>query len=567
MLVSLTIRNVVLIDRLELTFHGGLCVLTGETGAGKSILLDALGLALGARGDSGLVQKSKTDDNAQAVVTAEFTLPEGHPAFELLEKNGLDAPAPDETLILRRLLSAEGRSRALVNDQPVSAGLLREIGETLVEIEGQFASRGLLNDTTHRQTLDAFAGLEGDCRNVGGAFRDWRSAVSALEAAEAAAEKAREEEEYLRHVTAELEALAPEPGEEESLAETRALLQHGEMLTEAINEALAELSDADGAEARLSRARRTLTRVADKAGGRLDPVIDALDRISDQTAEAVSAIERTGADLTGDPGQLEAAEERLFALRAVARKHRTDVDTLPALLETLRGQIASIDKSDERIAALKSTAEDCRARYAKGAETLSAARAKHAKKLDRAVMAELKPLKLGKTTFRTAIERLDEARWGESGIDHVAFEVSTNPGAAPGPLARIASGGELARIMLALKVVLSEANPVSTLVFDEVDSGIGGATAAAVGERLNRLGESIQVLVVTHSPQVAARGAHHLRVIKGETKADLGPRTTTRVDELSAPDRTEEIARMIAGARITDEARAAAAKLMSGQSR
>ena len=444
---------------------------------------------------------------------------------------------------------------------------MREIGGTLVEIEGQFASQGLLSDATHRRTLDAFSKLIDDRDGIAGAFRAWREAVSELEAAEESARKAREEEDYLRHVAEELEALDPRTGEEESLAETRALLQHGEMLTEAMNAALADLTDADGAEAKLAHARRMLTRVADKAGGRLDPVIDALDRIADEAADAVAAVERVGADLSGDPGRLEAAEERLFALRAAARKHRTEVDKLPALLERFRDQIASIERSEETLTALKTAVEDKRAVYIDRADSLSAKRSAGARKLDKAVMRELKPLKLGKTVFSTSIVKLDEAQWGEAGVDHVVFEVATNPGSAPGPLARIASGGELARIMLALKVVLSEANPVPTLVFDEVDSGIGGATAAAVGDRLDRLGEKIQVLVVTHSPQVAARGAHHLRVIKGEAKANAGRRTTTRVDELSDPDRTEEIARMIAGARITDEARAAAAKLRAGQSR
>ena len=431
----------------------------------------------------------------------------------------MDAPAPGEALILRRVLSAEGRSRALINDQPVSAGLMREIGEMLVEIEGQFASRGLLNDATHRETLDAFGGLDAKGEAVRAAFRAWRAAVADLEAAEAAARTAREEEDYLRHVAEELDALDPQPGEEDSLAETRALLQHGEMLGEAITAALSELTEADGADARLARARRTLTRVADKAGGRLDPVIDALDRIADQAAEAIAAVERAGSELACDPGRLEAAEERLFALRAAARKHRTTVDALPALRETFHAQLAAIETSGERLETLRAVAGDLRAMYVEHAEALSAARGARAKKLDAAVKRELKPLKLEKAVFQTAIERLDEPRWGETGIDHVAFEVSTNKGTAPGPLARIASGGELARIMLALKVVLSEANPVPTLVFDEVDSGIGGATAAAVGERLNRLGQNIQVLVVTHSPQVAARGAHHLRVIKSETRA------------------------------------------------
>lgn len=564
MLASLTIRDVVLIDRLELKFHKGLCVLTGETGAGKSILLDSLGLALGARGDASLVRRAPDGTKTQAAVTAEFQLPAGHIASAALEEHGIEPPRPGEPLILKRVLSADGRSRAFINDQPASIGLLRDIGEMLVEIEGQFASRGLLNAATHRDTLDAFAGLATHRAEVAKAWREWRKAADAYEDARAEAKKAREEEEYLRHVTAELEELDPKPGEEEALAQSRALLQHAEQLMEAVNAAMADLTGSEGAEARIAGAHRTLSRQSDKAAGRLDEVLQALDRAADQAAEAVGMIEGAAADFAADPQELEASEERLFALRAAARKHRTDVDGLAALMDSYRVKLASLDEAGDRLSALEEAATAARARYAELAEELSAARRRGAEGLDIAVAKELTPLKLDKTTFYTRIKALDEAHWGETGIDRVTFEVSTNPGAAPGPLDKIASGGELARIMLALKVVLSEANPVSTLVFDEVDAGIGGATAAAVGERLDRLGEEIQVLVVTHSPQVAARGAHHLRVMKGEEAAASGAATTTRVDELSDPDRREEIARMIAGAQITDEARAAAAKLIAG---
>ena len=562
MLVSLALRDVVLIDRLELTLQNGLCVLTGETGAGKSILLDALGLATGARGDASLVRTGPGGTRKQATISAEFAVPPDHPAAALLDANGLDAPGPGEPLILRRVLGGDGRSRAFVNDQPIGIGLLRELGESLVEIEGQFASRGLLNAATHRAALDDFAGIEALAAKTADRHGAWRAAMDAHAAAAAALDKARADEDYLRHAGAELDALDPQPGEDATLAASRTALMNAGKLVAAVADALAGLTGPDGIDSRLGAALGAISRHVERAGGGLDAALDALDRAASEAAEAIARLEAAGAALAGDPDRLESIEERLFALRAAARKHRTDVDSLPALRDEFAASLAALEDSGQSLDALADATEEARTAYLDAAERLSRKRRKAADRLDTAIALELPPLRLDKASFRTVIERLDEGEWGRHGIDRVAFEVATNPGQAPGPLARIASGGELARFMLALKVVLSEASPVPTLVFDEVDSGIGGAAAAAVGERLHRLGETVQVLVVTHSPQVAARGAAHWRVRKHEEDSGGAPNTVTRVDALSEVERREEIARMLAGARITDAARAAAASLI-----
>jgi DNA repair protein RecN (Recombination protein N) len=558
MLVSLAIRDIVLIDRLALSFGPGLCVLTGETGAGKSILLDSLGLALGARANAALVRPGV---DAQAVVSAEFALAEASPVSALLAEQGLEPPAPGETLVLRRTLAADGRSRAFVNEQPVSAAALRRVGEALVEIQGQFASQGLLDDASHRAALDAFAGLEDDVAAVAALHRALRAADRRLAGAEAALAAARREEDYLRHAVAELAAIDPREGEETALAETRALLMHGEKLMDALQSAERALSDGDGIESRIGTAQRLLARLPTEAANRLAPAAEALDRAADGIADALALLNNAIADAEPDPRRLEAAEERLFALRAAARKHDTTVDGLVALRERYERQLAAIAESDASLDALAKDRERARAAYRKAAESLSAARARAAKKLDRAVVAELPPLKLEKARFATVMERLDEAGWSARGMDRIRFEVATNPGMPAGSLARIASGGELARFLLAIKVVLHRKGTVPTLVFDEVDSGIGGATASAVGERLARLGRDVQVLAVTHSPQVAAFGAQHLRVSKDEQKGA----TVTRVDALNGDGRREEIARMLAGTRVTDEARAAAASLISAR--
>ncbi len=554
MLLGLSIRDVVLIDKLDLSFRAGLCVLTGETGAGKSILLDALGLALGVRAESGLVRHGAE----QATVSAEFALPRNHPARDLLSQAGIDAKG--DSLVLRRVVDSGGRSRAFIDDQPVSIGLLRQAGETLVEIEAQFAQRGLLDPATHRQALDDYGVTASDLTGLAGAWNAWREKLKAhAESAERLA-RARTEEEFLRHALKELEALEPKPGEENTLAEERALLMNRERLTEALEGALAELAGERGGERALNAAARSLERLKDKAGGRLDLALGALGRAAVETREAISEIEAALRDLGNAPRSAEKIEERLFALRDLARKHKVPVDGLAGLRAEIAAKVAALEDGGGAVEKLAREAAEARKVYMATADKVSAQRRKAATALDAAVSKELKPLKLDKARFATLLSSLGESEWGAFGRERAHFEVATNPGAPAGPLAKIASGGELSRFMLALKVVLAKTSPVPTLVFDEVDSGIGGAAAAAVGERLHRLGRDLQVLVVTHSPQVAARGAHHWRV----EKSQAAQKTLIRAEELSAEARREEIARMLSGAAVTAEARAAAASLMAG---
>ncbi|MTJ82071.1 MAG: DNA repair protein RecN [Telmatospirillum sp.] len=551
MLAGLSIRDVVLIDRLDLGFRPGLSVLTGETGAGKSILLDSLGLALGARSESGLVRQGAN----QLSVSAEFSLSPDHPAFAILAEQAIDG-APD--LVLRRVVSADGRSRAFVNDQPVSVGLLRRLGECLVEIHGQFESHGLLDPATHRDVLDAFGAV--DPMPLRAAWRQWQEAVKARREADETLAKARAEEDFLRHAVEELAALDPRPGEETELAERRGVMMHGEKLLEALSAAQQSLTHKGEVESSLRAAQRALERVADKADGRLDPVIAALDRAAVEAAEAQGLLEKVSSTIDLDPGALEKVEERLFSLRSVARKHGIEVDALPALRQRLASQLAAIDAGGDLRDRLARQELAARTAFAELAGTTSRHRIAAAERLDRAVSRELPPLKLERAIFRTRVETLPEADWSESGQDRVSFEVATNPGIAPGPLAKIASGGELSRFMLALKVVLARTSPIPTIVFDEVDSGIGGAVAAAVGERLSRLARDLQILVVTHSPQVAAQGEHHWHV----AKSSRGNSTTvTRVTALAHDQRREEIARMLSGAEVTPEARAAAESLLA----
>ncbi len=554
MLTALAIQNIVLIDQLSLEFRPGLSVLTGETGAGKSILLDSLGLVTGERADSGLVRAG----SAGGSVTAEFDIPDSHPVHAVLAEQGLSDEGRD--LRLRRQLGADGRSRAFVNDQPVGVALLSRIGGLLVEIHGQQGQLGLLNPANHRALLDAFGGLVPLAGEVQGAWKVFRDARDAVDAARERLAKARADEDYLRHAADELSTLDPKPGEEEELAESRTLMMHGEQIAGELGEAMGAISGDGGAEASLRVAVRRLERVAEKAGGRLDPVIDALNRGFTEIEEASRALEAVARDLEFDPRLLERVEERLFALRAAARKHNGTVEELPAIRDALVAQLRALETGEQGLAALEKALKDAEVSYGAKAEALSAARAKAAVRLDKAVMAELPPLKLERATFRTAITRLPRERWSSSGGDEVQFEVSTNPGSAMGPLSKIASGGELSRFALALKVVLAEADSPTTLIFDEIDQGVGGAVAAAVGERLARLSEEAQVLVVTHSPQVAARGAVHLRVGKRVEKNA----TVTRVEALAPEERREEIARMLSGASITDEARAAATRLLQG---
>jgi len=547
MLVSLSVRDIVLIDRLDLPFGAGLCALTGETGAGKSILLDALGLVLGSRGDSGLLRRGVD----QARVTAEFTPPPDHPVWQLLDDHGL---GDGDRLILRRVLGADGRARAFVNDQPVGVALMREIGDGLVEIQGQASQRGLQSAETHRIFLDGFGGLEGDAAIVAKTHGAWRAAATALAEAEARLAEARRDEEYLRHVLAELDELSPESGEETGLAASRAVLMQGEKLGEALAAARGELTEGRGIDDRIGAAQRLVLRTADRAPGALDGVIEALERALVETAEAMIALDAASQELAPDPERLEATEQRLFALRAAARKHNTDVDSLAALRNDFADRIAILEGRSEALDVLTKATSDARKAFIKAAQRLSRKRAKAAREFDRQVIAELPHLKLDRVVFVTRLDALDEDDWSAQGAERVNFAVATNPGDEPGAIGRIASGGELSRLMLALKVVLARVGAAPTLVFDEVDSGIGGAVAAAVGKRLAGLGKAFQVLVVTHSPQVAARADRHFRVVK----VDGDDSALTRVEPLESDARREEVARMLAGAEITDEARAAA---------
>ena len=555
MLQSLSIRNLLLIDRLDLSFDDGLCALTGETGAGKSILLDALGLALGARAESRLLRP----DCGQASVTAAFGLPAAHPAWDLLAAQ--DLASDDDLLLMRRTLVSDGRSRGFVNDQAVSIGLMQQLAASLVEVQGQFEAHGLMDSASHRGLLDAFGGLAAKTTATTRAWQDWRAAQAALTEAAGMQARAVADGDLLRHDLAELEALDPQPGEAESLADQRRLMAHREQLVAAVNGAMAALSGETGAaEPALNGARRLLERAAEHAGGGLDPVLANLERAAAELAEAEAGLTAFAADLDLDPEAQARIEERYFATLELARKHGCAPDALAALRQEMAGRLAALDAGDQQLTALRAAQAEARGAYLTAAETLSAARQAAARKLDRAVNKELPPLKLEKARFATRIEVLrdEEGVWGAAGFDRVGFEVATNPGLKPGPIGRIASGGELARFLLALKVVLAGLGPPLALVFDEVDSGIGGAAAHAVGERLARLAEGRQILVVTHSPQVAARADHHWRV----SKEAAGRQAVSRVRALDAAERREEIARMISGAEITEEARAAAGRLL-----
>ncbi len=554
MLTRLSIRNVVLIDKLDLEFSPGLAVLTGETGAGKSIVLDALGLALGYRAEARLLRKGAE----QASVSAVFEVPVDHPSRAELEEGGLDAS--EDLLILRRVLGNDGRTKSFVNDQPVSVGLLKRIGGHLVEIHGQFETQRLLDPAGHRALLDAYGGFGDLLDGVGRAFATFRDMQASLSAAEEASRMARENEEFLRHAVDELAKLAPMAGEETALAEQRRMLQHGEQISTAITAAMEAITGDGGADETLGRALTEIERAAGKAGGRLDETLSALQRALSEAADAGGFLERAQADLDMDPQALEAAEERLFALRALARKHHCEVDALADVQAKLEADLADVDAGGENVKRLKAELEKAKQAYRDTAGKLSTVRKKAAKTLDTAMADELAPLKLGQARFETGVFPVDEDKWAAHGIDRVAFSVATNPGSEPGPLNKIASGGELARFMLALKVVLAEADPVPVLVFDEVDAGIGGAVAAAVGERLQRLGSAAQIFVVTHSPQVAAKGTRHLYVRKGAE----GDGMRTEVVPLSGEERREEIARMLSGEQVTSEARAAADSLLKG---
>ena len=551
MLTALAIRDVVLIEALDLEFSGGLGVLTGETGAGKSILLDALGLALGARADSGLVRQGAN----QAAVTASFDTPhEGGPIAALLAENALDIDA-GEPLIIRRIVKADGGSRGFVNDQPASAGLLRELAQHLVEVHGQHDDRGLLNPRGHRALLDAF----GRC-NAGGvaqAHRAWRDAEDALAAARAEIDAAARDRDYLAHAVGELQQLAPQPGEEEELAERRRTMQRAEKIADDMAALDTYLGGSDGGLAQLRQAARVLQRIADTHPA-LAEALAALDRAINEGALTEDSLNAARTALMFDPRSLEDDETRLFDLRAIARKHRVQPDDLAQLAEDMTARLATIEAGEEGLAALSARVAETRKTYEAAADSLSTERHATAARLDAAVAGELAPLKLDAARFRTVIETVPEEQWGPGGKDRAEFEIATNPGAPFAALTRIASGGELSRFILALKVALAEEGGAATMIFDEIDRGVGGAVASAIGERLVRLAERTQLLVVTHSPQVAARGGQHYFIAKSSD----GTVTRTGVTALDEAERREEIARMLSGATITDEARAQAERLL-----
>jgi DNA repair protein RecN (Recombination protein N) len=552
MLVALAIRDIVLIERLDLDFERGMTVLTGETGAGKSILLDALSLALGGRGDSALVRHGAE----QGDVTAVFDVGDAHPARRLLADSGIDA---EGDVILRRVQSGDGRSRAFVNDQPVSVGLLRQLGAGLVEIHGQHDDRAMVDPHVHRTLLDAFGGLEAEAGRVALAHRERREAERAAAELRRGIDAARTEADYLRAAVEELTLLGAEPGEEETLADRRQALMRAEKVAGDIADAQEIVAGGGSPVPTLANLVRRLERKAGEAGPLFAETIAALDRALVALDDAATALDAAARAAEADPRLLESTEERLFALRAAARKHNVLVDDLPALAMRMAATLAALDSGEEQLEALDRAASEAKARYDKAAAALSARRRKAATALEKAVTAELPALKLDRAEFMVAVES-DPLAASEFGIDTVGFMVRTNPGSRPGPLMKIASGGELARFLLALKVALADRGSAPTLVFDEIDTAVGGAVADAIGARLARLAGNVQVLAVTHAPQVAARAAGHLLVAKDQR----GRATVTGVTRLDPPRRREEIARMLAGATVTDEARAAADRLILG---
>jgi DNA repair protein RecN (Recombination protein N) len=552
MLARLSIRDIILIDRLDIDFGSGLAALTGETGAGKSILLDAFALALGARGEAALVRHGAE----QGQVIAAFEVAKGHPARRVLAANDLVVDADDE-LIVRRVQFADGRTRAFVNDQPVSVQVLRALGAALVEIHGQHDERAFVEAATHRALVDAFGGLEDDAAEVSRLWHEHRARKAAVEAHRAEVERAQREAEWLRHAVDELRRLAPETGEETALAERRAAMMQAEKVAEDLRATHEAISGPQSPVPPLATAVRRLERRAVQAPALIGPIVKALDAALSALDEARTHVEQALGVAQYDPPELERIEERLFALRAAGRKYNVPIDELAALTRRYEDDLALIDAGAERLKALEQEAQAAATRYREVAQALSAARGRAAQALDKAVNAELKPLKLERAQFSTQIEAEGE---GPEGLDRIEFWVRTNPGTRPGPLMKVASGGELARFLLALKVVLADRGSAPTLIFDEVDTGVGGAIADAIGVRLARLASGVQVIAVTHAPQVAARADRHYLITKDALAK--GKRVATRVVELKAERRREEIARMLAGAEITAEARAAAERLI-----
>ena len=553
MLLSLSIRNVVLIDKLDLDFRSGLSVLTGETGAGKSILLDSLGLVLGSRAETSLIRHGEE----KLAVAASFSLPEPeNPLWAMFSEAELEV---EDELIIKRVLSRDGKGKIFINDQPVSAKFLKDAGKYLVEIHGQFDNQGLLNPANHRDVLDAFGGYGALLENTSAKYRAYHEAQKARKEAEEAILHAKDEEENLRHWVSELEKISPVAGEEDELGKRRLELMNAEKIIENLSYAYGAITQGADVLSALRQAQTAIYKANDMVDGKYSEIIDALEQAMIQADEAVNQIEGASSNISVDTGELEEIEGRLFALRGLARKHQVEIDALPQVLVDFKQRLNNIEFGEEGLMKLRKSEDAAKQEYVKAANELSAARKNAADRLDKAVMQELPPLKMEKARFVTELSRTEEGSWGEKGFDTAMFTVATNPNSPQGPINKIASGGELARFMLALKVNLAQSSSVETMIFDEVDAGVGGATAQAVGERLSRLAQGVQVLVVTHSPQVAAKGNNHFKVAK-ETVANV---TTTNVRELFEAEKCEEIARMLAGEVISDEARAAAKVLMT----
>ena len=556
MLQSLSIRNVVLIDKLDLDFKSGLSVLTGETGAGKSILLDSLGLVLGNRAETSLIRQGED----KLSVTAQFSLQKQTPALRaLLDEYEIEA---DDELLIKRSLTRDGKGKIFINDQPAGAKLLKEIGKYLVEVHGQFDNQGLLNTANHLDVLDAYGAYKPLSERTATAFAAYKKARAARQEAEKNIARAKEDEENLRHWVDELEKMNPRPDEEDELGKKRQEMMNAEKIIDSLNYAYGALTERADVQGAIRSAQSAMDKANTLVDGRYQTIIDMLDQALIDISETVNELEEVSHNVSLNQNELENIEERLYALRGLARKHNVAVSDLPQTLADFRNRLSTIELGEEGIAALRKAEDTAKLDYVKAANELSFARQAAALQLDNKVMSELPPLKMEKARFVTVVEKTDESGWSEKGFNNVYFTVATNPNSPQGPLNKIASGGELARFMLALKVNLAQSSSVATMIFDEVDAGVGGATAQAVGERLARLARDVQVLVVTHSPQVAACGNNHFKV----EKSTADNVTTTTVRELTKIEKSEEIARMLAGEVITDAARAAAKVLMKEKS-
>lgn len=555
MLQSLSIRNVVLIDKLDLDFKSGLSVLTGETGAGKSILLDSLGLVLGNRAETSLIRQGED----KLSVTAQFSLQKQTPALRaLLDEYEIEA---DDELLIKRSLTRDGKGKIFINDQPAGAKLLKEIGKYLVEVHGQFDNQGLLNPANHLDVLDAYGAYKPLVERTAAAFAAYKKARAARQEAEKNIARAKEDEENLRHWVDELEKMNPRPDEEDELGKKRQEMMNAEKIIDSLNYAYGALTERADVQGAIRSAQSAMDKANMLVDGRYQTIIDMLDQALIDISETVNELEEVSHNVSLNQNELENIEERLYALRGLARKHNVAVSDLPQTLADFRNRLSTIELGEEGIAALRKAEDTAKLDYVKAANELSSARQAAALQLDNKVMSELPPLKMEKARFVTVVEKTDESGWSEKGFNNVYFTVATNPNSPQGPLNKIASGGELARFMLALKVNLAQSSSVATMIFDEVDAGVGGATAQAVGERLARLARDVQVLVVTHSPQVAACGNNHFKV----EKSTADNVTTTTVRELTKIEKSEEIARMLAGEVITDAARAAAKVLIGAE--